>query len=120
MKRSYTIVAALVLGASALGAYTMRPTARIERAAKAAVLATLKDPGSATFGRFHILTSVPGEGAVCGTVNAKNGFGGLTGATPFFVMEGAAFFPSQLGTMGSENDSYMAAILDRCQAESAG
>lgn len=56
--------------------------------AKQAVLAGLKDPGSAQFvGAFDRRTKVNGFGqpvdVVCGRVNAKNSFGGYTGAKLF-------------------------------------
>lgn len=44
------------------------------------IAATLKDPGSAQFGEIEIRGDI-----ACGTVNAKNGFGGYTGAVPFMV-----------------------------------
>lgn len=47
--------------------------------ARAAVLAALKDPDSAHFGPL-----APGKsGAVCGTVNARNSFGGYAGMRAF-------------------------------------
>lgn len=48
-----------------------------EAAAKKAVLADLKDPSSAIFGDFHLLE----DGAACFEVNARNSFGGYTGAS---------------------------------------
>jgi hypothetical protein len=54
--------------------------------AKAAVTATLRDPASATFdglflGRVNPRTGIP---AVCGRVNAKNGYGGYAGPVKFY------------------------------------
>jgi hypothetical protein len=46
-----------------------------ESAAKKAVLANLKDPDSAKFGKF----SLAGTKGACLTVNAKNSMGGYTG-----------------------------------------
>jgi hypothetical protein len=48
--------------------------------AKAAVVKRLKDPDSA---RFSDLVKTGGGYIVCGKVNAKNGFGGYTGAKSF-------------------------------------
>ncbi|MDP2109280.1 MAG: hypothetical protein Q8J94_00425 [Thiobacillus sp.] len=48
-----------------------------EAAAKKAVLADLKDPSSAKFGDFRLLE----DGAACFEVNARNSFGGYTGAS---------------------------------------
>jgi len=53
--------------------------------ARQAVMARLKDPNSADFGDVYRGSS----GAVCGSVNAKNSFGGFTGLTRF-VSGGAA------------------------------
>lgn len=50
--------------------------------AKAAVLAVLKDPGSAQFSDVKGGT-VNGVGTVCGKINAKNSMGGYNGPKPF-------------------------------------
>ncbi|MCY1380424.1 hypothetical protein D9M69_682460 [compost metagenome] len=50
--------------------------------AKAAIQASLKDPSSAKFGP----TSYK-NGTVCGSVNAKNSFGGYSGDKAFYVNE---------------------------------
>ena len=53
-------------------------------AAKDMVKATLRDPASAAFNDLVVYRH--GEKvAVCGTVNARNGFGGMAGAERFFV-----------------------------------
>lgn len=57
--------------------------------ARAAVRARLKDPNSAQFG-----DAIVTERAVCGSVNAKNGFGGYTGPQPFIVIGSVAFMPN--------------------------
>lgn len=57
------------------------------------VAAALKDPGSAEFGETSIR-----RGVACGSVNAKNGFGGYTGATPFMVRDGALYVGPEVGT----------------------
>ncbi len=51
--------------------------------ARKAIVRTLKDPGSAKFGRLFQGRGMSGNETVCGEVNAKNGFGGYTGMTPF-------------------------------------
>jgi hypothetical protein len=51
--------------------------------AQRAVIRTLKDPASAQFGRIFDGRGVVGMATVCREVNAKNGFGGYTGMTPF-------------------------------------
>lgn len=52
---------------------------KAEHAAEAAVRKVLKDPSSAAFSRLVV---GPG-GSVCGYVNARNGFGGMTGPKSF-------------------------------------
>jgi len=54
----------------------------VESAAKDAVKSILKDPESA---EFYELKYFDTANAVCGYVNAKNSFGGLTGKTRFQV-----------------------------------
>jgi hypothetical protein len=53
---------------------------------RAYVTASLKDPDSARFAPFR-----RGKGsAVCGSVNARNGFGGYTGMEPFVYLPASA------------------------------
>ena len=77
------ICIALVLSIAAPAAAS--DTAIVE--AKSAMLAKLRDPQSAQFGTFTHSTKPNANGistdVVCGTVNAKNGFGGYIGAKPF-------------------------------------
>ena len=54
--------------------------------AQAAVKATLRDPGSAQF-RDLASFGVGHNRAVCGKVNAKNGFGGYSDFAPFVYYE---------------------------------
>ena len=57
------------------------PAAKAQaEAAKAAVIATLKDPESARFGAITTDGKI-----ICGTVNAKNSFGGYAGPKVFAV-----------------------------------
>jgi hypothetical protein len=51
--------------------------------ARRAIIRILKDPDSARFGRIFEGRGVVGKATICGEVNAKNGFGGYTGMTPF-------------------------------------
>ncbi len=46
---------------------------------KKAVTSSLKDPDSAKFGEFSIVTPVPGMKTACLTVNARNSLGGYVG-----------------------------------------
>lgn len=55
-----------------------------ESVAKEAVLAQLKDPDSAKFGKVVVKES----GIVCGYVNAKNSLGGYTGEKGFISLGG--------------------------------
>lgn len=63
---------------------TARDNANLEYEGRVAVKATLKDPESATF-RDVIVVRKPGSIAVCGYINAKNGFGGYTGFKQFMA-----------------------------------
>ena len=51
---------------------------------KRAVASSLRDPSSAIFGQVFYARKKKGD-AVCGEVNARNGFGGYTGMQPFVV-----------------------------------
>jgi len=59
--------------------------------AKMVVLRRLRDPGSAEFGRVNVYGDRKLKGkavrVACGSVNAKNGFGGYTGFTDFLVID---------------------------------
>lgn len=56
-----------------------------EAMGKRAVLASLKDPSSAQFGdSFGRLKH--GKRVACGYVNARNGFGGYAGSTPWVMV----------------------------------
>jgi hypothetical protein len=54
--------------------------------AKAAVQAGLRDPDSAQF-RDVVVYGTSNKRTVCGSVNAKNGYGGYTGYYPFMYEE---------------------------------
>lgn len=60
-------------------------TSQLETDAKALVLAQLKDPQSA---QFSVLKVEEATGFVCGSVNAKNGFGGYGEPMNFVVLQG--------------------------------
>lgn len=71
----------------------------------------LKDPQSARFGALHRRTTpnVRGEptDVICGTVNAKNGYGGYTGKTGFvYLVDGESVSLADgsgpLGKLGSK------------------
>jgi hypothetical protein len=60
--------------------------------ARKAIIRILKDPDSVKFGQLFEGRGLSGKETICGEVNAKNGFGGYTGMTPFvyFVETGRA------------------------------
>ena len=64
--------------------------------AKVAVIERLRDPSSAIFGRVGVRIAENFRGktvsVVCGSVNARNGFGGMTGQVPFAVEGGNVWF----------------------------
>ncbi len=64
------------------------------QAAKDSVSATLRDPSSAQFGEISVYHHGD-QVAVCGTVNARNGFGGMAGAERFFVSGSVAMTEGQ-------------------------
>ena len=65
------------------------------RIGSAAVLQALRDPGSGQFGdAFANESEKKGPMVVCGSVNAKNGFGGFTG--PKFFVVGAGYKTVQM------------------------
>lgn len=56
-----------------------------EELGRRAVLAQLRDPSSARFGK-SLGRLKYGKRVACGFVNAKNGFGGYTGETPWVMV----------------------------------
>lgn len=50
---------------------------------KDAVREQLRDPSSAEFGEIKSVTEASGQHVACGTVNARNGYGGYAGRMPF-------------------------------------
>lgn len=62
-------------------------TELIVREASARVAAALKDPESARFSDWKAYRNSNGTVDVCGKVNAKNSFGGYSGAAWFVVPE---------------------------------
>lgn len=56
---------------------------KVISAAFSTVRASLKDPSSADFGQVVMRSKDAGISVACGTVNAKNGFGGYSGPQRF-------------------------------------
>lgn len=65
--------------------------------AMAVVEGRLKDPESAEFGTIFV-RDAGGIVSACGSVNAKNGFGGYTGDKSFIVTGNLALFASDVGS----------------------
>jgi len=64
------------------------------------ILMQLKDPGSAQFANEFISPSK----ALCGQVNAKNGFGAYTGFEPFIITSGGELIFHLRGKPSQETD----------------
>ena len=84
--RIVTLAAALALAACD---GTASPAVEAEYRAHLAVKARLRDPSSAEFGTMRV-----GSGITCGTVNARNVFGGMAGPQRFIVHGDAALLES--------------------------
>jgi hypothetical protein len=83
MKKSF-VIGAIVISGFACTANAQKATQPDYAAiAKQAVLKILKDPDSAKFENLFIVADSHGPRTICGVVNAKNGYGGYNGATPF-------------------------------------
>jgi hypothetical protein len=67
---------------------------------------SLRDPESAQFLGSRVVRKNGKEG-VCGFVNAKNGFGGMSGDRPFAVIGGTAIF-------GDESPAAFKTVADLC------
>jgi hypothetical protein len=72
--------------------------------ARAAVTRQLRDPSSAQFRDLKVKSAQGGKKGVCGLVNAKNAFGGLTGPQMFsFDGEHAYLLITDAGTGNSSS-----------------
>lgn len=94
MKKLFYLFIALLALPAFLSGFGPKPTPEEKRAhqeeiarelniihAKRAVKSSLRDPDSAVFGT----TYTGRDSAICGAVNAKNGFGGYTGPQLFMI-----------------------------------
>jgi hypothetical protein len=75
--------------------------------AKRAIARTLKDPNSAQFGDVFRGTGAPGHPIICGSVNAKNAYGGYVGLEPFFYLP-----TSDLAILLSDGNAFPTQALD--------
>ncbi|MDO9470956.1 MAG: hypothetical protein Q7J23_09615 [Nitrosomonas sp.] len=57
--------------------------------AQEAIKSQLKDPYSAVFDDIYLGKAENGAPVVCGTVNAKNSYGGYTGRKKFYYLDAA-------------------------------
>lgn len=73
---------------------------------EAAVRTRLREPASATFlGSPRAARLANGEVAVCGAVNSRNAFGGMTDWVPYIGnLQGDAFIPIRVGGTTSEQE----------------
>ncbi|WJR74941.1 hypothetical protein [Bradyrhizobium sp. NP1] len=75
--------------------------------AKRAIAATLKDPYSAQFGEVFRGAGVPGKPIICGSVNAKNMYGGYVGLKPFFYLPS-----SEVAVLLADGSAFPVSALD--------
>ena len=75
------------------------------------VAAALKDPSSANFGETFA-SAIPGSG-LCGSVNARNGFGGMTGMQRFIAVPSKGEVLVDEGS-NSERNSFSARWREVC------
>ena len=78
------------LAAAPVKKKAVNPDAALFAQAKRETAAILRDPASAQFRNLRIVTTILDTKKVCGEVNARNGFGGYTGFTPFVFYGRAA------------------------------
>jgi len=82
-------------------------------AGKEAVKANLKDPNSAEFKNIRLVKYLNGH-VVCGSVNAKNSFGGYTGFTPFIACPMHSIMLNNKSEHKKVNDSANDALYAAC------
>lgn len=84
-------------------------------AAKGSVASGLKDPNSAQFNGVRLVSYAGGK-VICGTVNAKNSFGGYVGFTPFVASpQGATLYEEY-----TDPASHPTLVAARNRAQNAG
>ncbi|MEI9410754.1 hypothetical protein [Mesorhizobium salmacidum] len=115
------------LGPAAAGdGHTYRPyklTKNEQKIVKFAVAMQLKDPGSPVFGNMGASISDVGVVQVCGTVNAKNGYGAYTGLAPYLgvlVTSGAGNRVFAVNAIGDGGENSAVAVITICQMRGIG
>lgn len=88
-------------------------------AVETAVRKPLKDPNSAQFQNLQS-TRQGASVMVCGSVNAKNSYGGYTGFRPFWVKLNPELNYATLMNWVVDDQNFMAPVILRSQCRSAG
>lgn len=107
MRSTVVLLTGLLLSGCASWKY-VSITPELTDGAKTAVLSTLRDPASAQFGDRFAAAERNGVDAICGTVNAKNGFGGYVGTTVFAVFHNHS--NGQFIRMGNDDQSILCSM----------
>lgn len=85
MLRTFGLTALLLAGCATTPATPTGVSAPVLAQAKAAIVDALRDPDSAQFRDATAYSLANGETAICIMLNARNGFGGMTGFKPALV-----------------------------------
>lgn len=89
------LAAVVVMGLAGCGPAGPPSDAQLEVAAQDLVKSVLRDPDSAQFSDLRV-SRLNADPVVCGTVNSRNGFGGMAGPERF-IAGGKVVLESQLG-----------------------
>ncbi|TAX22773.1 hypothetical protein ELI02_28010 (plasmid) [Rhizobium leguminosarum] len=82
---------------------SLNPSAERDKMIKESLSGSLKDPYSAVFGQIKTGMASNGVIRVCGTVNAKNSFGGYVGMMPYIgTINGGKFNLQAMASSGNE------------------
>jgi hypothetical protein len=108
------LAASVVLGSFTLGALAETLTREEILKVISSVKGILKDPNSAQFGDKIYLARSSGKLTVCGTVNARNSYGGYSGYSPFIVVFEPGTLPD--AAVGSiQNNGFENPIVILCR-----
>jgi len=109
----FGIAGALIHCANAANVTNRQLTQQEMKTVEDAVRRSLTDPASAQFGELSAAADDANLVAVCGYVNAKNGFGGYVGAKPFRgVLIDGQFEVTNFGN----NDKAVRETVERCRS----